>query len=72
MDILMMRLNDLACDCKTESGTCFILATGNVCFVKTIPDMWQAFFRNTNAVIADCDEDLALLFGCLDFDGGVC
>lgn len=68
MDIFMMGFDDLLCDRESKTGSGLILSAGDVCFVKSIPDMWEAVLRDADAVVTDGDEDLIFLYSGLNLN----
>ena len=59
IDILPMGKDDLLYDGESKSGAFAVFSPGNICFIEPLPDLRNAFFRNTCAVVFYGYEDLS-------------
>ena len=66
-----MGLYNLLYDRKSKPGAPFILAAGEIGFVKTLPDFLQAVLGDADAGVLYGDENLFVAAVCLDVDGGI-
>ena len=58
VDMFFVSLNDFFDNGQSKTGAFFVFSAGEVGFVKTIPDFFDAFRRNANAGIFDGDQVL--------------
>ena len=71
VNIFTVGIDNFFGDGKSQTGACFVLSAGDIRFIETIPDVWKAFFRNADAVIADSDKDFIFLYGSLYLNGRI-
>ena len=61
-DILTMRLDDLFCDGKSETGSGLILSAAWIRFIETVKYFLDRFRWNSDTFILDTDKDLIGFF----------
>lgn len=66
-----MSLNDFFYNGKSKTGAALVFSTGQVGFVKSFPDFFQAVFWNTDSGILDRDKYFVVLLGCLNRNRGI-
>lgn len=71
VDILAVGLDDLFYNGKPQSGSFFILASGQIRLVKTLPYFFLTVLWNTDSRIFYRDKYLLIPPRRLDVDGGV-
>ena len=68
VNMFVVRVDNFPDNGKAQTGALFVFAAGEVRFVKTVPDQFQAVSGDADAVVFDGDEYLIALFGRLDFN----
>lgn len=58
VNVFIMSLDGFFNDCKTESGSFFVFAAGEIGFVEALPDLIQFFAGDSEAGVFDGYEDL--------------
>ena len=71
LEVAAVAFDDPAGDGEAQPRALFVLSSGKVGFVETVPDLFQGILGDPHAGVLDGDEDFAVLLRCLNCDGGI-